>query len=239
LQILLDPMRAMTWSGFVTGSDPVHQRPSAIVVTAPGDIGSAVAAGLRDRGWPVAMVEAAHADPGGPHGIAASFAQAATGVATVGLVVDCLAAQPGPAQPMADCPDDIWTMTCEDPLRIAWFVAMAARDALRPTGGAYVVVLPVGSLAGRPGQAAFGALLEGRRTLVKSAARQWGHDRIRVNAVAVDLEGKAASRWPAALGHVPDIRDDIAAFLELIADDRCRVLTGATMVVDGGTVMVP
>jgi NAD(P)-dependent dehydrogenase (short-subunit alcohol dehydrogenase family) len=232
-------MHGMTWSGFVTGSDADRQRPSAIVVTAPGDIGSAVAAGLRDRGWLVAVVEASHEDSGGPHRIAASFARAATEIATVGLVVDCLAARPGPVQPMADCPDDVWTSTCEEPLRIAWFVAMAARDALRAAGGAYVVVLPVGSLAGRPGQAAFGALLEGRRTLVKSAARQWGHDRIRVNAVAVALEGEAASRWPAALGRVPDIRGDIVGFLELIADDRCRVLTGATMVVDGGTVMVP
>lgn len=212
---------------------------SAVVVTAPGDIGSTVAAGLRDRAWPVAVVEAARVDSGGPHRIAASFARAATGMAAVGLVVDCLAARPGPVQSMADCPDDIWTMTCEEPLRVAWFVAMAARDALRSAGGAYVVVLPVGSLAGRAGQAAFGAVLEGRRTLVKSAARQWGHDRIRVNAVAVGLEGQATSRWPAALGRVPDVRDDIVPFLELIADDRCCVLTGATMVVDGGTVMVP
>lgn len=210
---------------------------SAIVVTAPGDIGSAVAAGLRYRGWPVAVIEAARS--GGPDRIAASFARASMGIGAVGLVVDCLAARPGPVQSMADCPDDIWTMTCEEPLRIAWFVAMAARDALRPAGGAYVVVLPVGSLAGRAGQAAFGALLEGRRTLVKSAARQWGRDRIRVNAVAVALEGQITSRWPAALGRVPDIRDDIVPFLELIADDRCCVLTGATMVVDGGTVMVP
>jgi NAD(P)-dependent dehydrogenase (short-subunit alcohol dehydrogenase family) len=232
-------MHGMTWSGFVTGSDPARQRPSAIVVTAPGDIGSAVAAGLRDRGWLVAVVEASRADSSGPHRIAASFARAATGAGAVGLVVDCLAARPGPVQPVADCPDDVWTATCEEPLRIAWFVAMASRDALRAAGGAYVVVLPVASLAGRPGQAPFGALLEGRRTLVKSAARQWGHDRIRVNAVAVALEGEATSRWPAALGRVPDVRGDIAGFLELIADDRCHVLTGATMVVDGGTVMVP
>ncbi len=77
--------------------------------------------------------------------------------------------------------------------------------------------------------------------MAKSAARQWGGLGITVNTVLVPLEllapGTASLTSflpPPALGGLPDIADVASAVTAFPGGT-----TGATLVVDGGSVMAP
>ena len=83
---------------------------------------------------------------------------------------------------------------------------------------------------------------EGMRSLAKSAARQWGERGITVNCVAPPL-GLLGADTPAAvdrpaLGRAPTV-EDLAHAIAVLASDAARSITGATIPVDGGVVMLP
>ena len=89
------------------------------------------------------------------------------------------------------------------------------------------------------------AAVEGVRALAKSAARQWGGARIRVNCVAPRAELLAPDAGPLspdvaepALAGVPADVGAVASAITLLAAEGI-VVTGATIVVDGGVVMIP
>jgi NAD(P)-dependent dehydrogenase (short-subunit alcohol dehydrogenase family) len=84
--------------------------------------------------------------------------------------------------------------------------------------------------------------------MAKSAARQWGEWGLTVNCVAppVELMAPAGGTPPAglalaerALGRGPDRRTDVAPVVALLAADAAHFVTGATIPVDGGSVMAP
>jgi 3-oxoacyl-[acyl-carrier protein] reductase len=213
---------------------------SAIVVGGSDGVGALIASGLQDRGWAVGMVDTGTAGYDSELGIGARFGELEGDVGPGRLVVDSHAARTPHHGPLAEMSDDEWDAACEAPLRLGWFIAVAAHDVLVHTRGRFVMVLPVGPLVGLAGQVALGAALEGLRGLVKSAARQWGGDGITVNTLAIDDgSGAARSRWPPALDRPIDARSDAASLLALIADPSFDVVTGATLVVDGGILMAP
>jgi len=93
-----------------------------------------------------------------------------------------------------------WDEACEAPLRAALFTAIAARRVLGDrAGGRLVFLLPLAELAGRAGDVAFGAALEGIRGMAKSAARRWGRAGITVNCVAF----RAGDDAPCPAGSPP------------------------------------
>jgi 3-oxoacyl-[acyl-carrier protein] reductase len=158
------------------------------------------------------------------------------------LVVHTLAAS-APAHPrlLAEQSIDEWDTCCEAVLRCAVYCCVAGYAVMQERGGRLVFVLPLGGVIGAPGYAAFSAAVEGIRGTAKSAARRWGAVGITVNCVVVaagDPAASAASRWQPALGPV-DPAPDVADVLVLLASEQGRHLTGATVMVDGGLVMVP
>ncbi|HZP29342.1 MAG TPA: SDR family oxidoreductase [Acidimicrobiia bacterium] len=44
---------------------------------------------------------------------------------------------------------------------------------------------------------------------------------------------------PVALGRAPDARTDVAAAVALLSADAAQFVTGTTLVVDGGILMMP
>jgi NAD(P)-dependent dehydrogenase (short-subunit alcohol dehydrogenase family) len=81
--------------------------------------------------------------------------------------------------------------------------------------------------------------------MAKSAARQWGAHGVTVNAVLVPLEaldlhaaGVTSFLTPPALGATTPMRDVATAVQWFAAADGTGI-TGATVVADGGAVMVP
>lgn len=71
----------------------------------------------------------------------------------------------------------------EKPMRA---VIQSCQEAFHSGSRRIVVVVPTTAMSGGANHAATAALAEAARILVKSAARQWGPNRVMVNAVAVE-----------------------------------------------------
>ncbi|WP_280155450.1 SDR family oxidoreductase [Piscinibacter sp. XHJ-5] len=128
----------------------------------------------------------------------------------------------------------------------------AARRGLRAGGGTIIVLGPTAALVGAPGLVPLLTLVEAQRTLVKSAARQWGAQGIRLHWLGLaarhysDALGEARippvpelGPPPPALGRVPDAETDAAELIALLAGAGARGITGAMINLDGGDWMVP
>jgi 3-oxoacyl-[acyl-carrier protein] reductase len=109
-----------------------------------------------------------------------------------------------------------------------------------------VLVAPTSGFTGAGGFVPASTAIEGARALAKSAARQWGPQGITVNTVLVPPalvapELVAATTFEAspAVGRLPDLRDDVAATIAHFAAPTSGGITGATVIVDGGSVMAP
>ncbi|WP_022981580.1 SDR family oxidoreductase [Ideonella sp. B508-1] len=132
------------------------------------------------------------------------------------------------------------------------FCLQAAHAALRERGGSVVLIGPSESLVGASGQVPLMTLAEGQRSLVKSAARQWGCLGIRLNWVGVAGSHYAPALAqaafplspelgdpPPALGVAPEPDGAVADAVAWLAGDAARGVTGASLNLDGGDWMVP
>jgi 3-oxoacyl-[acyl-carrier protein] reductase len=149
------------------------------------------------------------------------------------------------AQSLADTAEDSWDERSESVLRDALFTLQAAHGAFAGRGGRIVVLAPTIAMTGSDALVPFATAVEGMRALAKSAARQWGRQGITVNCVALPMELVApgtptpnAFVTEPALGHLAGV-GDVAAAIGLFVGTDALGITGATVVVDGGTVMVP
>jgi NAD(P)-dependent dehydrogenase (short-subunit alcohol dehydrogenase family) len=145
-----------------------------------------------------------------------------------------------------------WSEASHDALKCTIYCLQAAHDHFEGRLGSIVVFGPALSLVGAGGLVPLSMALEAQRSLMKSAARQWGRKGIRLNWVAVGAEGNYSELASAAvprvpefdsqpppLGRVPDFVSDVAALIGLLGCDAARAVTGATLNIDGGNWMVP
>jgi NAD(P)-dependent dehydrogenase (short-subunit alcohol dehydrogenase family) len=145
--------------------------------------------------------------------------------------------------------EDDWRSAAMEGLRTTVRVLQALGPHLKPNGGAIVFVAPSSSLVGTPDMIALTTLLEGQRGLMKSVARQWGASGVTLNWIAAapralaPFEGVRLAAKPdavsVALGRAPNPRVEIAPVLGFLASKAGRVMTGATLMLDGGEWMVP
>jgi 3-oxoacyl-[acyl-carrier protein] reductase len=150
-------------------------------------------------------------------------------------------------QQLADTDPAAWDARGEAPLRDAIFTLQAAHSWFAPTGtGRIVLVAPTSGFTGAGGFVPASTAIEGVRALGKSAARQWGPQGITVNTVLVppalvapELVAATTFEAPPAVGRPPDLRDDVAATIAHFASPTRGGITGATVIVDGGSVMAP
>ena len=148
-------------------------------------------------------------------------------------------------QTLAETTGADWSRRCEEVMRDALLCSQGAYALLRGAGGLLVFVTPTLGMTGAAELVPYASAVEGMRALAKSAARQWGGIGIRVNCVAPSAEQVSPGVGPlspdvaeAALGATPAGRDAVASAIALLATERSPI-TGATVVVDGGVVMVP
>ena len=147
---------------------------------------------------------------------------------------------------LSETDEPAWERRCELLLREALWVAQGAYTAFGNRGGHLVFVTPTVGMSGAIGLTPYASAVEAVRALAKSAARQWGGSGIRVNCVAPPVEAVAPDRglagpWlaPVALGRATDARRDVAPAVALLTAPAAHFVTGTTLVVDGGIVMVP
>lgn len=157
-------------------------------------------------------------------------------------------------RPLLDINEAGWTMACGSPMKAAMLTFQAAFDAFtaatpadgdpQPRSGRIVVVVPTFAMSGAKGHVLAASAAEGIRSLVKSAARQWGGDGITVNCLAVDpwvllgeepVGPEVSLAVPALVAGAP--ADDLAPAVDWLASVDAHFVTGQTLVLDGGTWM--
>jgi NAD(P)-dependent dehydrogenase (short-subunit alcohol dehydrogenase family) len=138
-------------------------------------------------------------------------------------------------RPVASMAVDEWNRRCDAVLKRAIDAAQDAYRRMSARGGRLVFVVPSLGLTGAAGLAPLAAAAEGVRSMSKTAARQWGKHGITTACLARRVAGPvvAISSLDEPTG------DDIADTVALLVTDQLRAATGATIVLDGGTVLVP
>jgi 3-oxoacyl-[acyl-carrier protein] reductase len=132
-------------------------------------------------------------------------------------------------------------------LKHHWYVARSAArgwiEAKR--GGALCVVGSVSGLGSAANHGAYGAAKAGLLAFVRTAAEEWWPHGIRVNAVvpgsvrtprieAAWADGTIPKPRPDTLARMA-LPDDVAHAAVFLVSDLARLVTGQTLVVDGGT----
>lgn len=150
----------------------------------------------------------------------------------------------------------VYDVTCVGALRMAQAVLPAMRGA---GGGSIVNVSTMAAVKPFPGEAAYAAAKGGLAALTRHMARDFGRDGIRVNCARLGwIGGAPVFQWidsQVAAGRdrqavereitdriplnlIPPETDCARAILALLSD-HMRVVTGATLDVNGGEYMAP
>jgi NAD(P)-dependent dehydrogenase (short-subunit alcohol dehydrogenase family) len=146
--------------------------------------------------------------------------------------------------PLAEMDEAEWIRRCEAPLAAVRIALQEAHGVLTERGGGQIVLLvPTIAMLGAADFAAYSAVGEGARSLAKAAARGWGAQGITINCLALTQEQLAPGidgevtekRVPPAL-KTPDLENDVAGFIATLAVGPA-VVTGTTMILDGGNLM--
>ena len=153
--------------------------------------------------------------------------------------------------PFDEVDDENWEDQVAVALRASFHLAQAGYAALAHSKGTYVLLLSTAGMEGSPPVPAYSSVKGAMRAFVKSLAREWGPDGIRVNGVAPvavtpaianffahtpAAEARLAGR--AALGRLGDAELDIGPAVNFFIGNDSRFVSGQTLVVDGGSFML-
>lgn len=165
---------------------------------------------------------------------------------SVGVVI-IVGSDPAPEPTTAGTIDSAdWSRLAEAPMQRTLKALQRAHASMNGGTGRIVVVLPTIGMAGAARLVPYTTALEGIRAMTKSAARQWTSDGIAVNMVAAPLRLFAKTMGPSAAHLTAAPIDDDDYVIESVADTTrfllrldVKVPVGATIVADGGSVMLP
>jgi NAD(P)-dependent dehydrogenase (short-subunit alcohol dehydrogenase family) len=149
-----------------------------------------------------------------------------------------------------DVTEAYWDQAMAVNLRSYFFAAQAVIPGMRAAGGGAIVNFSsISYMMGQAGYAAYTTANSGINGLTRSLAREFGPDRIRVNALAPGwvLTQRQKDLWatPEALaGHLarqclpdPLMPEDVVGGCLFLASDISRAMTGQALVIDGGVVV--
>ncbi len=153
---------------------------------------------------------------------------------------------------LSDYTDDLIAATVESGLYGSIYHMQAVRPHMVARGGGSIINF--GSRQGivaPPGWSVYGATKEAIRGLSRAAAREWGPDNIRVNVINPSAISPAAETWLAdfpeeaaknlmevSLRRWGDSEKDIGPVAVFLASDDSHYVSGQTINVDGGMVML-
>jgi len=236
----------------------------AMTVVVGGDrgIGRALVDTFAERGRPVTSIGSDELDLTDPTAVRPALeaaAPASDGVAV--LVLAHLDPSSFEVAPLVELSEDAWEAAAERSLRSAVVVLQQAHAVLAD-GARVVLVLPTVAASGVAGLVPLCSAVEGIRVMAKAVARRWGARGITVNTIEVDLaafvlgdapgsdpdSGEGAGDRPVVpvvaqlgLSALPSgsAVADVAGLIEMLGSPSGAALTGALLVADRGTVMLP
>ena len=140
-----------------------------------------------------------------------------------------------------------WRAACDEPLEAGMRLARSAYEHLRQRQGVILYCVPLVGSSGAGDFSALAAVAEGLRVLARSLARGWGGDGIRAHAITlhsgifvrsadVTAATEATSLHEPALARLPSIAQ-VASMINLLCSPEAGSLTGASLIMDGGSWM--
>ena len=155
-------------------------------------------------------------------------------------------------RPLADVTDDILEIPLRSGLYGSLYTMQACYPHFKARGGGSVINFGSSTgVAGMPGWAPYGIAKEAIRGLTRVAAKEWGPDNIRVNTICpAAFTGSSIARaeqdpqkWAAhmksfPLGRLGDPEQDIGRAVAALAGGDLGYLTGATLMLDGGKLLI-
>jgi NAD(P)-dependent dehydrogenase (short-subunit alcohol dehydrogenase family) len=236
----------------MTAASPAVSAPLAGALAAAGHSVLALGAAARDN---VAGASHIPMSLGSRDAVARAFAQAEQRLGRADLIVHdampAMPAMPAAARRLTDQSYAEWNQLTHETVRAALYVLQAAAGHFAGRAGSVLLLGPAMALVGAAGLVPLTTALEAQRSLMKSAARQWGKNGLRLNWLALadaNYPQLATAAIPVvpelgppppALGRSPEVGDDLAALVAFFGGPAASALTGATLNADGGNWMVP
>lgn len=227
---------------------------TAVVTGGAGEIGRALVRAFADDGYTVHVVdldpaaaEVAAAVGGIAHVVDVTDPDAVAELADI-AAVDVLVNGVGvwPLVSFDDLTPQRWQKYVDINLNSSYSVTWNCRAGLRAAQGAVVSIASAIALKGHPEMAYYAAAKAGVIGMTKALAPAFGADGVRINAVAPGLvathrnEGVWGERqrdFRAGRSLAVDIGvDDVVGVIRFLTSPAARLITGQTLVVDGGTV---
>ncbi len=203
-----------------------------------------------------------HMDVTNEESVAAAFDQVVRHWGGVDIVV--CAAGIAPAYELVDTPLKLWRQALEINLTGYFLVAREAARIMRAQGdgGAMIMLSSKSGLEASKNNSAYNATKAGELHLMRGWALELGGEGIRVNAIAPGNVFEGSKIWneeyiksaakkkgikpEEVIPHYINLtalkrdikRADVAAAVVFLCSDAARCITGQTLVVDGGQVMV-
>jgi NAD(P)-dependent dehydrogenase (short-subunit alcohol dehydrogenase family) len=156
-----------------------------------------------------------------------------------------------PGTMLEDTDDELLRVTVESGLFGTLYHMQAAFPHLKKSGGSIINFGSREGIMGGVGFAAYAATKEAIRGLSRVAAREWGRYRIRINVICPAAMTTATAAYFKAhpqmadvylkdicLGYFGDPEKDIGSVALFLASEDSRYVTGQTINVDGGQVML-
>lgn len=213
-------------------------------------LGRKVVQGLKRHGARVVEIRSVLADGAQAH---AAIGDAAQELGGADLIVHASATSAAlMARPIDSLSPQDWSGAVHKSMLATLHCLQAAHRCQSATGGAVVVIGPSAALVGAARLVPLITLAEAQRTLVKSAARQWGACGMRLNWVGIapaQYDAALANAElpqtpelgppPPALRRVPEAQADVADAIAWLGSAGARAVTGASLNLDGGDWMVP
>jgi len=150
-----------------------------------------------------------------------------------------------------DTDDALFAMTIESGLYGTFQHMQAAMPHMKARGGSIINFGSYEGIHGGVGFAAYAATKEAIRGLSRTAARELGQYKIRVNVICPAALSPIAEQWVkdfpeeaekvmklVALGYLGDCAEDIGPAALFLASEDSRYITGQTINVDGGQMML-
>lgn len=132
-----------------------------------------------------------------------------------------------------------------------FYLMQAALPYLKETKGNIINFASGAGLAGHETQGAYAAAKEAIRGISRVAANEWGRFGINVNIISPVANSEGVQAWAKAqpeyyeavlskipMGRFGEVEEDIGRVAVFLSSEDSRYITGQTMMVDGGSIML-